>query len=125
MATGFPVLAGDEQGAAVYNDETSSPTTVITRKSVPAGASYVELGLFPSTNSAPTAKFLFVVVNAASDSEEDFLIATPSARICIPVGEMQRIMFPESDPCTRYAFASDAATESVGTKCIQRVGGLV
>lgn len=125
MAKGYPVLSGDQQAAAVYNDETTSPTTTVTRKSVPGGASFVELGLFPSTASAATAKFLFVAVNALSDSEEDYMLANASTRICIPVGEVQRIMFPDSDPCTRYAFTTDAAAESVGSKCIQRVGGLV
>lgn len=125
MANGYPVLTGDEQASAVYSDETASPTTTVTRKSVPGGASFVELGLFQSGASAPTAKFIYVAVNALSDSEEDYMLSTPSARICIPVGEFQRIMFPANDPCLRYAFSTDAATETNGSKCIQRIGSLV
>lgn len=125
MAKGYPVLTGDQQAAAVYSDETASPTTTVTRKAVPGGASFVELGIFQSGVSAPTAKFLYVAVNALSDSEEDYMLSTPSTRICIPVGEFQRIMAPDSDPITRYGFTTDAAAESNGSKCIQRIGSLV
>ena len=125
MAKGYPVLTADQQSAAVYSDETASPTTTTTRKAIPGGASFVELGIFGSSASNPTAKFLYVAVNALSDSEEDYMLATPSARLCIPAGEFQRIMFPVSDPCLRYAFATDAATETNGSKCIQRIGSIV
>lgn len=125
MSKGYPVLTGDQQSAAVYSDETTSPTTTVTRKAVPGGASFIELGIFASGASAPTAKFLYVVVNAASNSEEDYMLSKPSTRIAIPAGEFQRIMFPDSDVCLRYAFTTDAATETNGSKCIQRIGGLV
>lgn len=125
MATGYPVLTGDQQASAVYSDETASPTTTATRKTVPGGASFIELGIFQSGASATTAKFLFVAVNAISDSEEDYMLAAPSARICIPSGEFQRIMFPKDDPCLRYAFTTDAATETNGSKCVQRIGSNV
>lgn len=125
MPTGYPVLTGDEQPAAVYNDENASPTTTTVRKQVPGGASFIEIGLFQSAANAPTAKFLFLVVNALSDSEEDYMLSNAATRICIPVGEFQRVMFPNDAPCTRYAFRTDAAAESVGSKCIQRVGSLL
>lgn len=125
MPTGYPVLTGDQQAAAVYSDETASPTTAATRKAIPGGASFIELGIFPSGASATTAKFLYVAVNALSDSEEDYMLANASTRIAIPTGEIQRVMFPAADPCLRYAFTTDAATETNGSKCIQRVGSLV
>lgn len=125
MPKGYPVLTGDQQAAAVYSDETASPTTTVNRKSVPSGASFIELGLFPTTANAATAKFLYVAVNALSDSEEDYMLSNPSTRICIPAGEFQRIMAPDSDPITRYAFTTDAAAETAGSKCIQRIGSLL
>lgn len=125
MPKGYPVITGDQQAAAIYSDETASPTTTVTRKQVPGGASFIELGLFQSGPSAPTAKFIYVAVNALSNSEEDYMLSTPATRIAIPVGEFQRIMFPDSDPCLRYAFATDVATETNGSKCIQRIGSLL
>lgn len=122
---GLPVNPPDMKPAAVFCDETNGLTTTIVRKTVPGGASFVELGLFASTGSAPTAKFLYVCFNALSDSEEAAMLANPSSRFCIPVGEVQKFLFEASDPCLRYAMATDAATESVGSKVVQRVGSLV
>lgn len=123
MSTGYPMLIGEEQPSAVYNDETNNATNTIVRKSIPGGASFVELGMYPGTN-APTARFLYVVVNALSDAEETFMLDNPSTRICIPLGEMQRITFPDSDPLTRYAFKTDVA-ETGNNKVVQRVGSLL
>lgn len=122
---GLPVTPEDQKPAAFYNDLTDGQTTTITRKSVPGGATSIELGLFPTTGTATTAKFLFVVFNALSDSEEDNLIANNATRFVIPAGMFQRFTFPPDDPCTRYAFRTEAATETAGSRTIQRIGSLL
>lgn len=122
---GLPVNPPDMRPAAVYCDETANLTTSIVRKTVPGGGAFVELGLFASTASAPTAKFLYVCFNALSDSEEAAMLANPSSRFCIPVGEAQKFIFEASDPCLRYAMQTDAAAESVGSKVVQRIGSQV
>lgn len=122
---GLPVNPPDMRPAAVYCDETTNLTTSIVRKTVPGGASFVELGLFATTGSAPTAKFLYICFNALSDSEETAMLGNPSSRFCIPVGDVQKFIFEASDPCLRYAMTTDAAAEAAGSKTVQRIGSLV
>lgn len=121
----IPVTPDAEAPLAYYGDETSGPTTTATRKTVPSGAACLEIGLFPTTGTATTAKFLFVVVNAESDSEENDMLADPKSRLCIPTGKFERLLFSADDPLTRYAFTTDVAAESAGSKCIQRIGSLL
>lgn len=122
---GLPVTPDDQKPAAYYNDLTDGQNTTITRKAVPGGAISIEIGMFPTTGVATTAKFVFVVFNALSDAEEDVMIATNSTRFLIPTGEFQKFTFPATDPCTRYAFRTDAATETAGSRIIQRIGSLL
>ncbi len=122
---GLPVTPDAEAPVAYYGDETASPTTTITRKSVPGGAKTLEIGLFQTTGTVTTAKFLYVVFNAISDAEEAAMLANPATRVCIPAGRFEKFMFPTTDPLTRYAFASDVATETAGSRCIQRIGSLL
>lgn len=122
---GIPVTPDDQKPLAYYADENTGVTTTIVRKSVPGGALSLQIGLFANAASAPTAKWLFVAVNALSDSEEAYMLATPGARLAIPVGELQPLQFPAADPLLRYAFTTDAATESVGNRVIQRIGSPV
>lgn len=122
---GIPVTPDAESPAAFYSDETASPTTTITRKSVPGGARMLEIGLFQTTGTATTAKFLYVVVNAISDAEEAAMLANVTTRITIPAGQWERLVFPTAEPLTRYAFATDAATETAGSRCLQRIGSLL
>lgn len=121
----IPVTPDAEAPAAYYCDETAGPTTTITRKTVPGGAACLEIGLFQTTGTVTTAKFLFVVFNAIGDAEETTMLANPSTRLCIPTGKFERLLFSVDDPLLRYAFASDAAAETAGSKCIQRIGSLL
>ena len=125
MSKGFPVLTGEQQAAAYYSDESSGVTTTTVRKSVPGGATSIELGLFSSTSTSASARFLYVAYGAISDSEEDYMLATPGLRDVIPLGEVKRVDFPESDPCLRYAIKTDAATESNGNLVTHTIGSLV
>lgn len=122
---GLPVTPDDQKPAAFYNDINDGVTTTVARKSIPAGALSIELGLFQTTGTATTAKFVFVVFNAMSDSEEDAMIANNSTRFLIPTGQFQKFTFPAADPCLRYAFRTDAATETAGSRLIQRIGSLL
>lgn len=122
---GLPTTPDVESPVAYYGDETASPTTTITRKTVPGGAKALEIGLFQTTGTATTAKFLYLAVNALSDAEETAMLANPATRICIPAGRFEKFVFPVSDPLTRYAFTTDAATETAGSRCIQRIGSLL
>lgn len=119
------VYTPDERPAAVYCDETANLTTTIVRKTVVGGGSFVEIGMFPTTGTATTAKFVFVCFNALSDSEEVALLANPSTRFCIPAGEVQKFVFEVTNPCTRYAMVSDAGAETAGSKTVQRIGSLI
>lgn len=122
---GLPVTPDAEAPVAYYGDETASPTTTITRKTIPGGAKTLEIGLFQTTGTVTTAKFLYLVVNALSDAEETAMLANPSTRLCIPTGKFDRLIFPTNNPLTRYAFTTDVATETAGSKVIQRIGSLL
>lgn len=122
---GLPTTPDAESPVAYYGDETASPTTTVTRKAVPAGAKTLELGIFQTTAAVTTAKFLYVAFNALSNSEEDAMLANPSTRMCIPAEKFEKFVFPVNDPLTRYAFVTDVATETAGSKCIQRIGSLL
>lgn len=122
---GLPVTPDAESPAAYYGDETASPTTTRTTKTVPGGAKALEIGLFQTTGTVTTAKFLYVCFNALSDSEAAAMLANVATRVCIPAGKMEKFVFPTTDPLTRYDFATDAATETAGSKCIQRIGSLL
>lgn len=119
---GLPVTPDDQKPLAYYADETTGVTTTIVRKAVPGGALSLQIGLFANAANAPTAKWLFVAVNAMSDSEEAYMLATPGARIAVPVGDLQPLHFPLTDPLLRYAFCTDAAAEANGNRVIQRIG---
>lgn len=119
---GIPVTPDDQKPLAYYADENTGVTTTIVRKQVPGGALSLQLGLYPTTGTATTAKWVFVAVNALSDSEEAYMLATPGARIAIPAGDLQTLSFPAADPLLRYAFMTDAATETAGSRLIQRIG---
>jgi hypothetical protein len=122
---GLPVTPDAESPAAYYGDETASPTTTRTTKTIPGGAKALEIGLFPTTASATTARFLFVCFNALSDSEAASMLANVGSRVCIPAGKMEKFVFPTADPLIRYDFTTDAASETAGSKCIQRIGSLL
>lgn len=122
---GLPVTPDDQKPAAYYNDIQDGQNTTATRKAVPGGALSIEIGMFPTSANPTTAKFVFVVFNALSDAEEDVMLATNSTRFLIPTGEFQRFTFPPDDPCRRYAFRTDAATETNGSRIIQRIGSLL
>lgn len=118
---GLPTTPDDQKPLAYYTDETVDAATAITRKQVPGGALSLQIGMYANAANPPTAKWLFLAVNALSDSEEAYMLSTPGARLAIPVGETQQISFPLTDPLTRYAFCADSAA-TVGNRVIQRIG---
>lgn len=120
-----PMPTSEQAQADWTHDETANVTTTVVRKSVPSGASFVDIGLFKSTASAATALWLYVAVNALSNAEEDTILANPGPqRLRIPIGTSLRDMCRlQSDvPITRYAFRTDAVAESVGNVVIQHIG---
>lgn len=115
----------DQQSAAYYFDETTGLTTSIVRKQVPGGAISIELGLYPTTSSPTTARFLYVCFNAVSDSEEANMLATVGQRAVIPAGFSMKFTFDPKTPLTRYAMRTDAAAETNGSIAIQSIGSLL
>lgn len=128
MAGAYPTV--QTAVAAWTNDANVDVTTTVVRKTVPGGAAFLDIGLMRKVAAVPTALYLYVAINAVSDAEETAILAAAGPqRIEIPFGatlrDMQRIMAPGSEPITRYAFCTDAATESVGNRVVQRIGGLL
>lgn len=129
-----PIPTVEQAQAGWFSDENTGVTTTAVRKTVPGGAAYLDICLFSSTATPSTALWLFIALNADSNSHEDDILAgaSPSAiqqRIRLPRGltnaDMLRVVHPNGDPITRYAFRTDAATESVGNIVVQRVGSLL
>lgn len=126
----MPLPTTAQAPAAWYSDGNTNVTTTVVRKSVAGGAAFLDIGLFKNQAAAATAVWLYVAINAMSNSEEDLILASAGPqRLEIPVGstlaDMQRIQAPTNDPITRYAFRTDAAAESVGNRVVQRIGSLL
>jgi hypothetical protein len=99
--------------------ETDNQSTTITTKTLAVGATLVEFCYLQGSGAAATGRFLYIVLNAISDADAAFRLATPGCRSLVALGDTQE--FRTVTPVTRIDYVTDIA-ETGTSKILLKIG---